>query len=96
MDEELRGKLLQVDGGCKGYTGPVTCWNRNPEGPQAVALIDMLHTTLATARAETAAKDDLLRECMREFSLFDSFEAGSRTDLLCDRILDALASERQP
>lgn len=46
---------------------------------------------LTALRAEIAARDALLRECLRWIPLLDNHEAGSTTDCLCDKIHQTLA-----
>jgi hypothetical protein len=53
-------KLMAVEGEREGYGGHVTCWHRNPDGPEAAELIaelyELLGESLYHLRLDATAK----------------------------------------
>ncbi len=79
MTEELKERLLKVEGGPFPEGAIGTCWQRNPDGPAAVAHIESLEAKLHTAReALTSIADadnaggpnpyDIASEALKELS----------------------------
>lgn len=88
--EKLIALLLEVEGGRPDSLGIRTRWHRNPEGPQAVALI-------AAKEAENAAereKVEKLREALQQIAGYS--EVNGMTRIRMRRIASTALAETQP
>ncbi|MEN6548924.1 MAG: hypothetical protein ABFE07_23005 [Armatimonadia bacterium] len=58
----LKAALLKVEGNRPDSLGISTQWHRNPEGPQAWAVIEAAQAEIAALRAELAAARVALKD----------------------------------